>query len=185
MKRIFLAGAVIVILGIASGYVLSRQNKEDVDEVSVANFEECASAGYPVMESYPKQCRTPSGKTFVEYIGNELEKTDLIRVINPRPNQEIVSPLVIEGEARGPWFFEASFPIKLFDETGKEITYALAQAQGEWMVEEFVPFLATLEFEKPATEAGTLIFQKDNPSGLSEHDDQLIMPVRFDAKEGI
>lgn len=32
----------------------------------VRSFEDCASAGYPVMESYPRQCRTPDGKTFVE-----------------------------------------------------------------------------------------------------------------------
>ena len=32
------------------------------------NFEECAAAGNPVMESYPRQCRTPDGKHFVEEI---------------------------------------------------------------------------------------------------------------------
>ena len=47
------------------------------------------------------------------------------------------------------------------------------------MTQDFVPFLATLEFETPDTEQGTLVFEKDNPSGLPEHDDRLIMPVRF------
>jgi len=31
----------------------------------VNSFTECVKAGYPVMESYPQQCRTPE-KTFVE-----------------------------------------------------------------------------------------------------------------------
>ena len=33
-----------------------------------SNFDECVQAGYPVMESYPRQCRTPEGKTFTEII---------------------------------------------------------------------------------------------------------------------
>jgi len=35
-------------------------------EVSVTSFEECVAAGNPVMESYPRQCRTADGKNFVE-----------------------------------------------------------------------------------------------------------------------
>jgi len=106
-------------------------------------------------------------------------KTDLICVSAPRPNQTISSPLVLEGEARGTWFFEASFPARLFDDDGNEIAVAIAQAQGEWMTEDFVPFLATLEFETPDTEQGMLVFEKDNPSGLPEYADQLSMPVYF------
>ncbi|HEY4509806.1 MAG TPA: Gmad2 immunoglobulin-like domain-containing protein [Candidatus Paceibacterota bacterium] len=180
MKQVFLIGGIlIVVVGLGVVYFFLQQEKGDIDDVSVANFEECRTAGYPIMESYPQRCRTPDGKTFAEDIGNELEKADLIRVVSPRPTQTISSPLVLEGEARGVWFFEASFPIKLLDGNGKEIAVAIAQAQGEWMTEEFVPFLATLEFSMPDTEGGTLIFQKDNPSGLPEHADSLVMPIRF------
>jgi hypothetical protein len=35
----------------------------------ITNFEECAAAGYPVMESYPRQCRA-NGQIFVEEISN-------------------------------------------------------------------------------------------------------------------
>jgi hypothetical protein len=31
---------------------------------SVNSFEDCVKAGYPIMESYPPQCRTPDGRTF-------------------------------------------------------------------------------------------------------------------------
>lgn len=116
----------------------------------------------------------------IYFFSTKFCKTDLICVSKPRPNQTISSPLVIEGEARGTWFFEASFPIKLFDGNGKEIAIAIAQAQGEWMTTDFVPFRATLEFSKPATENGTLVLEKDNPSGLPEHDDSLVMPIRFE-----
>lgn len=111
--------------------------------------------------------------------GNEKEKADLIVIENPRPNQEISSPLLISGKARGSWYFEASFPVKLIDANGKQIGIVPAQAQGEWMTTEFVPFKATLIFPVPSTKTGTLILQKDNPSGLSEHDDALIVPTIF------
>jgi len=38
------------------------------DASSIQSFEECAAAGNPVMESYPRQCRTADGKHFVEII---------------------------------------------------------------------------------------------------------------------
>ncbi|MDP4010297.1 MAG: Gmad2 immunoglobulin-like domain-containing protein [Candidatus Spechtbacteria bacterium] len=147
-------------------------------------FEECIQQGNSVMESYPRQCRDKEGNLFVEFIGtstslstgNELEKINLIRLSSPRPNEVIKSPLTITGEARGYWFFEASFPVILTDWDGKIIAQHYAEAQSEWMTEELVPFKATLQFENPSWDAdfskrGTLILQKDNPSGLPEHDD--------------
>ena len=37
----------------------------------ITSFEECANAGYPIMESYPRQCRTEDGKNFIEIINDE------------------------------------------------------------------------------------------------------------------
>ena len=54
-----------------------------------------------------------------------------------------------------------------------------AQAQSDWMTEEFVPFKAMLEFSAPTTATGTLVLEKDNPSGLPENADSLIVPVKF------
>ncbi len=34
----------------------------------IGSFEDCVRAGYPVMESYPRQCAVPEGGTFVEDI---------------------------------------------------------------------------------------------------------------------
>ncbi len=103
----------------------------------------------------------------------------LIRVSDPKTNAVITSPLMVSGEARGYWFFEASFPVKLLDGTGKEIAIKPVQAQGEWMTENFVPFEGTLEFDVPTTASGTIVFQKDNPSGLPKHDDEFRIPIRF------
>ena len=145
----------------------------------ITSFEECAAAGNPIMESYPRQCRA-NNKTFAEYIGNELEKTDLIQIENPRPNQLIESPLTITGTARGNWFFEATFPVVLQDANGNVLAQHYATAQGEWMTVDFVPFSIELTFTKPQTKTGLLLLQKDNPSGLPENDDQLEVPVVFE-----
>lgn len=144
-------------------------------------FAECVAAGNPVMESYPRQCRA-NGTNYTEYIGNELEKSDLIRIDSPCPNQSISSPLIIKGEARGNWFFEASFPVFLTDWDGKIIAQGVAQAKGDWMTTEFVPYEATLTYttEKDIySNRGTLILKKDNPSDLPQNDDALEIPVTF------
>jgi hypothetical protein len=108
---------------------------------------------------------------------NELAKSDLIRVISPLPNQKIASPLVIEGLARGPWFFEADFPVTLLDSSGNVLGRCIARTQSDWMTEEFVPFRAELEFAADAAAKGVLAFHRNNPSGLAKHDDRLTIPV--------
>ena len=105
--------------------------------------------------------------------------TDQIKVTKPLPNDVVVSPLTIEGEARGTWFFEATFPVKLLDANGDAIAIHFAQAQDEWMTEDFVAFKAQIEFEKPSTDTGMLILEKDNPSGLPENDADIRIPVSF------
>jgi len=185
MKKIhFIFLVIIIIVGILIALVLLLNHPNSKSAIKKVNsFEECIEAGYPVLESYPRQCHTPEGKTFTEDIGNELEKNDLIRIESPRPNQTVNSPITIKGEARGIWFFEASFPIKLYDEKGSLIATAVAQAKSDWMTEDFVPFEAILNFASPEKQKGTLILEKDNPSGLPEHDDQLRVPVILEKNE--
>lgn len=104
---------------------------------------------------------------------------DLIEVRTPLPDAIVRSPLTVEGRARGTWFFEASFPVYLIDANEDTVAVIPAQAEGEWMTPSFVPFTVTLTFTPPASETGTLILSKDNPSGLPEHAAELRVPVRF------
>ena len=104
---------------------------------------------------------------------------DLIELRSPLPDGLLRSPVTIEGRARGPWFFEASFPVYLLDASGDTIARIPAQADVEWMTREFVPFRATLAFALPLSRSGTLILAKDNPSGLPEHAAELRVAVRF------
>ncbi|MEK7138264.1 MAG: Gmad2 immunoglobulin-like domain-containing protein [Patescibacteria group bacterium] len=151
-------------------YMFEWQKIEAAD-----SFDRCAQLGFPIMESYPRQCRA-GDKTFTE---NIIVGNDKIHIFTPAPNSIVKSPILIRGEARGQWYFEASFPIKILDENGKDLAIQPAQAQGEWMTTEFVPFELNLAFSTPTTATGTLVFEKDNPSGLPEHADSFIIPIRF------
>lgn len=176
MKRLIFIVILVILVAL---FIYWNYNSTKEPGVTVSNFEECVAQKYPVMESYPRQCRTPDGKTFIEDIGNELEKIDLIRIDSPRPNELVKSPLEIKGEARGYWFFEADFPVRLIDANGKELGIYFAKTSANWMTEDFVPFESLLEFKTPTTEKGTLILEKDNPSDLPEYADELQIPVRF------
>lgn len=112
---------------------------------------------------------------------------DLIRVENPLEGSAISSPLTIRGEARGTWYFEATFPVTIVNWDGLIIAEHYAQASSDWMTEEYVPFTSTVTFESPYKagdpefmKRGALILRKDNPSGLPQYDDALEISVVFE-----
>ncbi|MBC7836667.1 hypothetical protein H7X87_02710 [Acetobacteraceae bacterium] len=62
----------VLVLGLisAGGYFLSQSRAQNPEATS---FEACVAAGNPVMESYPRQCRSAEGVLFVEKINDGLE----------------------------------------------------------------------------------------------------------------
>ncbi|EKD47118.1 MAG: hypothetical protein ACD_66C00216G0002 [uncultured bacterium] len=101
-------------------------------------------------------------------------------IVDFEPGSTITSPLTITGQARGTWFFEATAPFVLVDWDGLIIAQGYIQTQGDWMTEEFVPFIGTLEFVKPSYgNTGALILQASNPSDLPEYDRAVEIPVKF------
>lgn len=118
------------------------------------------------------------------YISNTdivpVDKSTLIAVTSPIKDSEISSPLSIAGRARGSWFFEGSFPIVLLDSYRNTIAEGHVTAQGEWMTQDFVKFLGSLQFNNYIKGSkGFLVLKKDNPSGLPEHDDSIEIPITF------
>lgn len=106
---------------------------------------------------------------------------DLIIVTSPLPNSIISSTTItITGKARGTFYFEASFPVKLKDASGMVIAQGPAQAQSDWMTTDFVPFTISLTFPaQPAGSKGTLILTNDNPSGDPAKQKTLDIPITF------
>lgn len=104
----------------------------------------------------------------------------MVREISITPGQKIgPAPIKVTGEAKGNYYFEASFPIKLTDTNGKVLGQGIAKAQGDWMTENFVPFVADFSFSPATTTEGVLILQRDNPSGMPENDASYSIPVLF------
>ena len=102
-----------------------------------------------------------------------------IILTSPLPQATITSPLVVQGKAKGTWYFEASFPVQLLDAHGQELASSAAQSDGDWMTSDFVPFTAELTFTAPTTSTGMLVLRKDNPSGDPEHDASVNIPIHF------
>ncbi len=103
-----------------------------------------------------------------------------ILVSMPKANAKITSPLTINGEAVGNWYFEAVFPIRLWTDDNLLIAQTSGQAQEDWMTSKKVPFNAELTFPaQPAGTKGKLVFQKDNPSGLPQNDKSYSISVKF------
>ncbi|MBM3230917.1 Gmad2 immunoglobulin-like domain-containing protein [Candidatus Peregrinibacteria bacterium] len=100
-----------------------------------------------------------------------------IEVTFPKPGDTLTGNVQITGQARGTWYFEASFPVQLLDASGMELLSLPAQADGEWMTEDFVPFHADITVPAEASGKGTLVLKKDNPSGLPENDAEVRIPV--------
>ncbi len=172
-----LLGAVALI-----AFIVSRPLPEPT------TFAECADR-YPVMESFPRQCITPSGLSFTEEDTNpsqDIEGStsagipDLIEVDAPLISATVSSPLSVTGRARGMWYFEASFPIEVRDAGNNVIGSGIAQAQGDWMTTDFVPFTANISYtaQTPGS-LGTLVLKKDNPSGEPANDQSLVIPITF------
>lgn len=139
------------------------------------------AVGYFIINSLPGMMKaspvnTPQSAIPAQNINNQKEK---IILESPKADQKINSPLIVEGQARGSWFFEANFPITLQDANGREVASGVATALDEWMTEDFVPFTATIKFIKPSTEQGNIVLHKANASDLEDKDDSLVVPVTF------
>src|SRR3989338_1648514 len=155
------------------------------------SFERCLSLGFPVAESSPRQCKAGS-RSFTEILETPENESSLpavssdgrIRIDLPAQNALIESPLRVSGEAKGSWYFEGTFPVRLLDANGSVLAAFPVAAKGEWMTPEFVPFEGELKFATPKTKTGILVLSKDNPSGLAEHDAFVSIQLRFAVYQG-
>ena len=108
----------------------------------------------------------------------EIPAQSLIHVSSPTASSSVGGIITVKGEARGAWYFEGSFPLKVLDQNRNSIGAGVAHAEGEWMTANFVPFTASIDVtESKYHGSATLILLKDNPSGLPENDDSVSIPI--------
>ena len=166
--------AIALLLSLPLVACFGNSNTADIN-----SFEDCVAAGYPVRESYPEQCGLPDGRVFIRQIGQN-DVNDLVRLESPAAGDILPGEVELIGQARGTWYFEATFPISLADAEGFQVAQGYAEAVGDWMTTDWVPFRATITVPADIESAtGTLVLHKSNASGLPEYDAALQIPVRF------
>jgi hypothetical protein len=102
---------------------------------------------------------------------------DNVVVDSPAPGATVGHAITVIGKARGNWYFEASFPLSIEDPVGHVIDQTPAQAQGDWMTTDFVPFSGTLMIPPNYSGPAIIIIHNDNPSGDPARDASVSFPV--------
>jgi len=86
LKTVNLIG-ILIVLCIIAGLLLALSNTAREQRLfSISSYDDCVRAGYPVMDSYPSQCRTPDGRTFT----NPNEQVTM-------PNASSTQPITANG----------------------------------------------------------------------------------------
>jgi len=160
-KLILFVGILLVLVGGFFAFNAYVYQEEQADSVASER------------DAYLEQSKDQSNE-------QDLESVPEIKVTTPTAQQSVSSPIQIQGEAQGSWFFEATAPVVVVDWDGRIIGESYIEAQGEWMTERLVPFEGTLSYDLPAdsySRSGTVILRKANPSGLPQNDFAIEIPV--------
>lgn len=170
--KILISIIVVLAIGLITILTLRFSTSEDAWLCQNGNW---TKHGNPNTPQPTTACGVPSGT---------ISYDDLIYITGLQQNQLVTSPLTIAGKARGSWYFEAQFPITVYDAIGTVIGSGTAQAQGDWQTNDYVPFTANVTFSTASIPLssepkGTIVVQNDNPSGLLENAKSISIPVRF------
>lgn len=100
-------------------------------------------------------------------------------IFSPNLSLPLKSPQKIIGMIDKSWVFEASFPLELFDSQHKSLYKGTASAPN-WLDEDskYTDFTANLKFTT-TLENGFLKINNDNPSGLSQNEKSILIPVKL------
>lgn len=160
---------------------VDSRTQQDEPEPVITSFEECAKQ-YPVLASYPAQCKTPDGKSFTRDLS-----IDALTVTEPAVGSTVTSPIIVKGKARR-IFNEAEFPVVLYDETGTvQIASSFAFIAGEcdWMQGTWCPYQAVLDVPSYVTDGEYGIWLFNSGQGDEERTDDpvllKIVQVRYTA----
>jgi hypothetical protein len=69
-------GILILALFLIAVLSITLYLNNESNQIKIDSFEACAAAGFPVMESHPRQCRDGEGNLFVEEIEERIFCTE-------------------------------------------------------------------------------------------------------------
>lgn len=103
--------AILILAGV--GFFIFKPPQTITQLPLITNFEECAKAGFPVMESYPAQCRSATGELFVQVIDAPIP-------VNPNPVKPNPSPArIAAGYVAGSVTIGPFCPVERIDQPCK------------------------------------------------------------------
>jgi len=152
-----------LLMGCTMAATACQRNEKRTAPSAPADRADTTAATAPAPDSEPQA--SPSSPVLVE---------------SPSRGALITSPVRVTGKARGSWYFEAEFPIRVLDGRGDMIGTGVARAQGDWQTSSYVPFEASIVFRAAPTDStGSLVIEKSNPSGRFQDAAESRVPVRF------
>lgn len=118
-------------------------------------------------------------------VGTKNSDNKNIVINSPKSGEIVGSPFIITGQINGEgWsgFEGQAGTVQLLDADGKVLVAAILEATTDWMR---LPtkFKATLEFSSSQEQNGQLIFKNENPSGISENNREVSLPVNIEKTE--
>ncbi len=88
-KGIIILTLILLVLAVA-GYAIYKPNSTiSTSVIPVSDFEGCVTAGYPIMETYPRGCKTPGGELFIEKVNGVSNENNHVVPINTTSKVEI------------------------------------------------------------------------------------------------
>ena len=125
--------------------------------------------------SGPNATSTPISTSTPQVVYTNASTDDIV-LNSPTPGITVGHSFSVTGQARGTWYFEASFPIEVTKPDGSVLVQTHGSAQGDWMTPDFVPFSASVDVGSYRGLA-TLTLKRDNPSGMPSYDASISLPI--------
>ena len=114
--------------------------------------------------------------------GTEItsEKGIKIKLNNIKEGDTVEVGFKVEGSVTGSWYKEGVFPVRVINNTTKEVVITnIARADGEWMTEDYVPFSFVIDADITEETPFILRFDKANLSELSDNYDYASLSVNL------
>lgn len=170
-----LIAAIIILVGICAVYVTYASQQRRINDLNnqVSTLQNQSNKSCPSSLS-----QSETNQICPDYSYKSV-KGVTATVYTPMKNDISSSPVGVIGKIPGNWSSEAQFPVKLLDSQGNVVAQAPATILGTWQTTNPEPFSVQLTYSASLAGTGTLILQKDNPSGLPANDDSISIPIRF------
>lgn len=182
-KSLFIVLAIVAVLAVGAGtYFYQQRSIDDLNDKnkSLTSSVRQLKAENKILATTEDSSVAPSGSQQpAKTTTYTSEKGVKVVVTAPLSGTKVSSPLTIKGSVPGSWSFEGQFSVRLIDAQGNLLGESPAKLSGNWMTEALTLFSTRLTFGQGASQKGTLVLLKANPSGLASHNDTVVIPVTF------